>query len=319
MNSLVDLIKSMNKTSEKLQAILACFGELARILGESYPDRFTIIIPVIVGSDGLQNPDVDVVAASMITLNYFTRSLGPRMLPYMPKFIPTVMDILRTDIESGSKGELFTFLNSVDSIICITSFMTINVTIEMLPQFFSPYSSKVIEIVINQKLKGSKCMETISNTLNTMAEFILPRNLLPSIFNHASDISRVGESLGTLIFNFIGNILRKVTKADILEFRSDLIKFFLGAFDIRLYNFQGMSQEQILSLENCIISAFFHLILKLNDENFKPMYLKMIDWATLSISFDQLEKGDMIKRQITFYHIIDEMLNRLKVQILYFK
>ena len=311
VNSIISLSNSKKQIAEKVQATFSCCGELARALGESFREDLVTLVPFIIGANGLRNTKPDVVSSAMMTLNYFLRSLGARIIPFLPQFMPQVVNILRREIQS----------NSQDPLMLSTVFLTIDVVSETLPQFISSYTPDIIKLAVNPnifKLKGLKSLESASNSLGAMAEYISPRHLLPTIFSSLNDSFNSGKTSLMVLFNFLNKILKNISKTDILEFRSDLTKFFLEAFDFRSKIKEILISTDMLSLENCIISSFFQLVLKLNDEHFKPIYLKMVDWATLSISFDSLSQDDMIKRQITFYHILDEMFTRLKVSFTLF-
>lgn len=306
VKSLVQVVDSNIEIPDKIIATFSCCGELARVLGDSHREDLIILLPFIIGKNGLDHAEEGVVSAALMTLNYFLRSLGPRIIPFFPQFMKGIINMLNKEVKSGIQIPL----------IFTSGFLTVNVISEVLPQFMSTYTSDIIKIAMNpniSKLNSKKCFESVYSCLETMSEHIAPRHLLPVIVASINDVFIAGKSSITILFTFLTNILKKISKSDILEFRSELSKFFLEAFDFRAKINSNVGQAEILEVENCVITSFFNLVLKLNDEHFKPIYLKLVDWATLSISFDNLSPENIIKRQITFFHIINEMFNRLKV------
>jgi hypothetical protein len=278
-----------------------------------YCEDLIKFVPFVIGQNGLLHAEKEVVSSALMTLSYYLRSLGPRIIPFFPQFMPPIINLLETELNSRVQ----------DYLKLTYAYLTISVISEVLPQFMGSYAPNIIKISINPSLglctlHSKKCAETVQNCLDTMSENVAPRYLLPTIFSSIDDLFSAGKSSMKIILAFLAKILKNVSKSDILEFRSEVGKFFLEAFDLRTKISDSFSDSDISELENDLIISFYNLVLKLNDEHFKPIYLKLVDWATLSISFDNLTATDIVKRQITFYHIVNEMFNRLKVIIFLF-
>jgi U3 small nucleolar RNA-associated protein 10 len=313
VESLVQLLCSNDSAPAIIISTFSCCGELARVLDNSYREDLIKFVPFVIGQNGLLHAEKEVVSSALMTLNYYLRSLGPRIIPFFPQFMPPIINLLEKELNSPVQ----------DHLKLTYAYLTISVISEVLPQFMSSYAPSVIKIAINPNLglytlHSKKCAETLQNCLDTMSENIAPRYLLPTIFSSIEDLFSAGKSSMKIILAFLAKILKNISKSDILEFRSEVSKFFLEAFDLRTKISDSISDSDILDLENDLIISFYNLVLKLNDEHFKPIYLKLVDWATLSISFDNLTEKNIVKRQITFYHIVNEMFNRLKVSIFLF-
>ena len=304
VESLVQLLSLNDVAPTIIVSTLTCCGEISRAIGMSHREDLVKFVPFIIGQTGLLHTETDVVSSAMMTLSYFIRSLGPRIIPFFPQFMPQIVKLLQEDKSSIQ-----------DPLKFKSAYLTISVISQVLPQFMSGHASNIIKIAINPNIYNSKKnLTTVQNCLETMSENIAPRHLLPAIFSSVDDLFSAGKSSMTITFNFLTRILKKISKSEILEFRSDITKFFVEAFDLRSkISSDSVSAADILDLENDLIISFYNLVLKLNDEHFKPIFLKLVDWATLSISFDDLNAKDNTKRQITFYHIINEMYNRLQV------
>ena len=204
----------------------------------------------------------------------------------------------------------------LEEIVCLTSFMVMRAIIDTIPQFISPYTSDMISLAISShlfSLNDRKCAESAIGVLDTLASKVAPRVLLPAVFTRLSTAFESGrESLMTL-FNLMGNILSNMSKTDLEDSMLNLTTFFLGAFDIRLQvSEKVMSADDVVIAEGCIISSFLQLVMKLNESHFKPLFLKIVDWATLNVSFMALKDDQKIKRQLTLFRLMDQMFGRLK-------
>lgn len=88
-----------------------------------------------------------------------------------------------------------------------------------------------------------------------------------------------------------------------------IFKFFLEAFDLRRLEKQRLGDEAIETLESDVIDVFLNLVMKLNETLFKPLFLKIVDWATMELG----ENDDGAKSRILFlYRLVDALLEKLK-------
>jgi hypothetical protein len=66
-----------------------------------------------------------------------------------------------------------------------------------------------------------------------------------------------------------------------------------------------------LDVETHVVDAFVQLTMKLNENLFKPLFLKVVDWA--SISHSELPTDDESQARMTlFYHLLDTLSSKLK-------
>jgi hypothetical protein len=83
-----------------------------------------------------------------------------------------------------------------------------------------------------------------------------------------------------------------------------IFKFFLLAFDMRRTH-HDMEDDDLDALEGSIINSFLDLVMKLNETLFKPLFLKVVDWATV-------ERADDADRSLFLYKLLDALLEKLK-------
>lgn len=107
----------------------------------------------------------------------------------------------------------------------------------------------------------------------------------------------------------IADIIRNTTREVMTSHYKQLFKFFLLAFDIRRQNHFDDSVTD--ELEDATISVFLDLVMKLNETLFKPLFLKVVDWALMELAEAKAEEG-YEKRVIFFYKLVDSLLGRLK-------
>lgn len=77
------------------QTALVTLSTLAGQFANGSPTLFADIVPVITGKGGIAHPNPAVAASALVCFAMFVRELGPRVVPNMPKFMPTIIDIMQ--------------------------------------------------------------------------------------------------------------------------------------------------------------------------------------------------------------------------------
>jgi U3 small nucleolar RNA-associated protein 10 len=63
-------------------------------------------------------------------------------------------------------------------------------------------------------------------------------------------------------------------------------------------------------VESSVTSAFMQFVLRLNETLFRPVFFKIVDWASLN-SINQT--SEVTGNQLFFYFLVDALLAKLKV------
>jgi U3 small nucleolar RNA-associated protein 10 len=110
------------------------------------------------------------------------------------------------------------------------------------------------------------------------------------------------------MYAMVSNTLAHMTKTDLLEQHVALFKFFLQGFDYRRHH-----QDNIKQVETDAIQSFLGMVVKLNETLFRPLFLKLVDWATFPQIGSELTAQELSGRSELFYNLLDQLLDRLKV------
>jgi U3 small nucleolar RNA-associated protein 10 len=107
--------------------------------------------------------------------------------------------------------------------------------------------------------------------------------------------------------------VEKSTKSAIVKHAQVLTSFFLKAFDLRrIWILESRYTNDIDALEGVLISVIIKTIFKLNDVTFRPMFVKLLGWA--SDSLPRKDKTGRMLRLISFFNFLDSFLESLKVR-----
>lgn len=63
------------------------------------------------------------------------------------------------------------------------------------------------------------------------------------------------------------------------------------------------------------MGAFVQFILKLNEQTFRPLFLRTYDWAVIDLAEETNPEVALTARRIVLYKLVDRLLAQLKVSI----
>ncbi|KAI8388394.1 uncharacterized protein BYT42DRAFT_559927 [Radiomyces spectabilis] len=316
VKELCDCIAMESKTTSEedssinKQSALLCIASLAKISGQRYPGEFADAIPVITGAHGLQVDNDQLKISSLVCLTVICQEIGPRAVPHLPKFMPIMIDLLSKTVSQESSNVML-------EIAVIAALETI---VSVLPHFVSPYLGKILggilhssiyEVDVSLDAQRQAVKEKADAVLSAVATKVPPRVLLTPVFAFYDSALKRGKNCVLSLYSVVSQAIRTMSRDVMTSHYKQLFKFFLLAFDIRRTHGKQFDADAINELEGSIINAFLDLVMKLNETLFKPLFLKIYDWATLELGDDRFSKA-ALERALFFYKLLDGLLAKLK-------
>ncbi|KAI8334013.1 hypothetical protein BC941DRAFT_473243 [Chlamydoabsidia padenii] len=308
VNTFTTAIQDESKTASdedtaiNKQAALLCIVSLANLLGHIHVSAFVDALPIIVGPECLQNVDTQLQVSSLVCLSVICQQVGPRAVPHLPKFMPVLLDMLLATVNAQKP-------NAILQLGVISALETI---VTVLPHFLSPYLPKLLDGLLNESIynfdaaddQRSVSLTKVENVLSEMATNVPPRVLLAPVFGHFDKAVANGTKSTLALYTLVAQAIQSMSRDVITTHYKQIFKFFLLAFDMRRSN-KNIKANDLDELENSIINSFLDLVMKLNETLFKPLFLKVVDWATV-------EQGDDADRSLFLYKLLDALLEKLK-------
>lgn len=141
------------------------------------------------------------------------------------------------------------------------------------------------------------------------------------------------------MLDVLNRALRQGKTTDIAENYRPVFKLFLSVFDLRRLHPATLNLEvsppashfgfdfstecrccvmkDINQIEENALGAFVQFILKLNEQTFRPLFLRTYDWAVIDLATDAEDSHEALTaRRIVLYKLIDRLLTQLKVSLL---
>ncbi|KAJ3340120.1 hypothetical protein HDU93_007345 [Gonapodya sp. JEL0774] len=283
------------------QVALICFTKMAQKMAKRDPDTFLAAIPSIIGPGALSWPNEQVSASAMVAVAAVTQEIGARILPFLSKYLPVIMTALQNmlDAESTSSAASVAQLSALGSLI---------VTVNAVPRFVSPYLQDLVQCSLHKSVVGNKAHAQVRSKAielrKAVAKEVLSRVVIPVLCGQWKYVVGNGTEACVALFDFVESAIATIPNDELDGFIRPLFKYFLVAFDTR-NSFKDWSEIEIDRVEGRSLSAFVAFSLRLNESQFRPLYLKIVQWAT----DNQPNTGN---RQLFFFRMVNELLANLQ-------
>ena len=110
--------------------------------------------------------------------------------------------------------------------------------------------------------------------------------------------------------------IERQPKLVIVKQSQSLLSFFLKAFDLRRIQCsprtdESYENEEMDEVETAVDDVAIKMIYKLNDATFRPLFVRMLDWATAP-TVKKEKKGNLYRR-VSWYTFLNTFFNTLQV------
>ncbi|BGP19830.1 hypothetical protein JCM10213_003139 [Rhodosporidiobolus nylandii] len=265
---------------------------------------------VEVAKDGEQSKAVRVAALDVV--RRLTARLGPRLIPLVAKLVPFALELLSEQAKAGA-----------DAVVDLVTgaYATLEGLFSSVPTFIGGQLDKVFSASLSpavmalSDVKGSAPSKARAALLSTAAKKLPAKTLYPAIVKlHASLDNKQREPLLGLL-DVLTRALRHGKTADIADNYKAIFKLFLTVFDLRRTHPAELDREDVAGVEDHALGAFTQFILKLNEQIFRPLFLRAYDWAVIDLA--ESEDGGatnegLTARRTVLYKLVDRLLGQLK-------
>ncbi|GAA5888324.1 hypothetical protein JCM6882_008581 [Rhodosporidiobolus microsporus] len=259
--------------------------------------------------------DVEQAKASRVTalevIHKLTTRLGPRLIPLVAKLVPFALELLAEEAKAGA-----------DAVIDLVTgaYATLEGLFSSVPTFIGGQLDKVFTASLSPAVmslsedKTSAPSKARAALLSTAARKLPAKTLYPAIVRlHASiDGTERGPLLGLL--DVLNRALRHGKAADVSENYRAIFKLFLTVFDLRRTHDDALDLEDVTAVEENALGAFTQFILKLNEQIFRPLFLRTFDWAVVDLTeTDDADATEgLVARRTVLFKVVDRLLNQLR-------
>lgn len=220
----------------------------------------------------------------MITVSVLVNILKARAIPFLNKIIPVMLQSMKT----VSKAEEITVVFNCS----ITSMLSM---IETIPQFLSSFLGQFVALLCDPKaidLQNDELEKSSLHLISTMCTQVEPRVLIPCFLDQTLKIIKSGPSSSLRIFSYLTELISSSLQSSLIQYHKEWINLLIALF----------SSKPSETIEPHLLNLFVKYTMKLNEKTFKPLFIKIYDWA------QDEDRGD----KLFFFKLVLALLENLK-------
>lgn len=281
---------------------LCCINAVTIKYGKQEPSIIAGLADAVISNGGLKSSDNGLRVLSLVCLNSMTTCLGGRIVPILPKTVPFALDQLRASIQEDTAHEMIH--NSV--------FAFLDELVKTVPSFMASYLLRLLPLIYGSAGSSEFDNETAigvrGDLLRSIATSMDAKTVMSALLKTWADAVKEGMTAVDEILSTVEKIIGGATKSTVQKMHTSLLQLLLLAFDIRRTS--NFDDEDIEHLEERTLKVALQMVYKLNDTVFKPMFLRMLEWAA-----EDLRESDpegRCKRLSVFWDLLTMLCNNLK-------
>ena len=98
-------------------------------------------------------------------------------------------------------------------------------------------------------------------------------------------------------FDLLRSVLKHADRTALPLLLKPVFAFFLDVFDLRhRLQIKGVDATSIDAVEASAIGSFLELVTKLNEATFKPLFIRLYDWAVIDLSEGKRESSERFNK-----------------------
>lgn len=232
-------------------------------------------------------------------LSALAGSLGPRLIAHLKRIVALCMSTPTNTTSTSASPSLEVLAKLLTTV----------------PSFMEPFVQSLVELGANAALKAhAEQTPSTSKALNTLLTTLIKRTAADKVLNatfaawkHADHAARLS------LLGFLQRVLRLVDRAGVASNYKAIFRFILQVLDGRRVD-TSSTLAQVRSVEDSAIRAFVKLVMKLNETTFRPLFLRIFDWAALDLADDDMPVSDagLVARRIALYKVNNALHDQLR-------
>eukprot|EP00727_Mastigamoeba_balamuthi_P000267 m51a1_g10237 putative heat repeat-containing protein (1407) ;mRNA; f:13976-18330 len=271
---------------------------IVRIAGACSPAEAVGIMAADGGVNRLGVADAAVVALFV----------GAMSVAYLPRIVPAMLDRLAGPAGAAEAAEAAAV--SAQQLAALSAFEVL-LRQELVAPFVSPYVERLLAALVRPPLLHCLPAARVLSLLGT-APSLDPRVLLAPAFA-VFGAAAAGAATVVRVLGFVRDVVARMAPAAAAAHRTALAEFFVGAFGTR----RRLWREgcALADVDAALVDVVVQLVLKLNENSFKPLFLRLLDHFTTDdddTTGDDAD-GDWRRNRAAFFaRLVDALAERLR-------
>ncbi|KAJ0234156.1 Uncharacterized protein HA466_0276910 [Hirschfeldia incana] len=268
-------------------------------------------------AEGISSKNLGVSSSCLRTTGALINVLGPKALVELPRIMKNLVQQSR-EVSSASTENA----SAEEQLLMLSVLVTLEAVIEKLGGFLNPHLGDIIRLMVLHREYVSDFDKNLKSKANAirrlLTEKIPVRLTLQPLLRIYDEAVTSGDASLVIAFDMLENLVAKMDRASIVCNHAKIFDQCLAALDIRRQN--PATIQNVDDAERSVIKATVTLTKKLTESEFKPLFIRSIDWAESDIVDVSGNESKSVDRSISFYGLVNRLCEaHLAIFVPYFK
>ena len=279
-----------------VQLSLNGIEQLVRLFG-GHPgnqEAFDAVISAVVSA--LQHESASVTTSACACAAAMVWHSSSMMINHVNEIVPGLVAVLECALGALAEANL-----SGDALLQVQGAMlALDRVVSKIPMLVTPQVKQMLTLLIHPAVVGPDCdsdaRAVAQQARQNLVSLVAPRIMVPALERSCKEVlggagqKRSAEESAVALMELVEYLCAHLVDKDVTVFYMQLFRLLLGALDVRylvlspssISEGKGLRTQNATSahaVESAALKALEALVLKLNENRFKPLFLKMVEWA----------------------------------------
>lgn len=321
------------------QQALVAVGMLAQWLGAGNPGEFLALVPGVLGLLAPGAAPCPVRASALACLASMSRSLGLHLVPALPRLVPAAIsctqralaDVALAQAAAAASHDDTSSADDSDSLssgggdvaakpgdseedlsLELAAGLACKLALVQSPvgPFLSPYLPALLQLLLSGavlRCRVAGVAQVAAQVREKLPDKVPVRLLLPALLGHLETAVQEGPDSVVEHMQLLANTVAAMDRTAVAAHHEAVLQCLLQGLDLRRQRPATLAQ-QVPRVEEAVTRALVALTMKLNEARFKPMFLRLMEWAATAHEDDP----GALSRCAALYRVVGALTERLR-------
>ncbi|KAL4913764.1 hypothetical protein BDW62DRAFT_157813 [Aspergillus aurantiobrunneus] len=301
---LVDIVQSSPDILLK-HAAVTCIDRITEKYGKKEPSKVTEAAQMVASASCIGQEDDRIRINGVLCLASMVEVLGQAIIPALPEILSRSLALLEVSLESNK-----TNIRLHDAVFTLFSALFVHIPYMVSP----PHLDRLLVLSYKSAASDDFDNENRQETLRFMARKVDMASTLASIDRNWQQAVTVGPTATHEVLEAVSLSIEKHPKSATMKNLPVLTTILFRAFDLRreqiaLADQSAFDTSDLDEIEDLVNDVTIKMIYKLNDTTFRPIFIKLAEWAT---GLPKKDTAGSLARLTTFYRFLQVFFGTLQ-------
>lgn len=318
------------------QVALGALGALAQALGAAHPQSFVpgvskvLLLTVVTEPQPVRSSALTCVAA-------LVAALGQHMLPVLPATVASVLKAAKlaaAEVKAsgavggagaeGDQGGAKDARQEAAILELASALSAVSALVAKLGAFLAPQLPDVLAVVLHPSVltcSAAHCTELGAGIRKELAEKVPARLLLAPLAAAFDKAAAAGADAVCALLDMLATAIGAMDAAAIASYHETVFAALLRALDSRRRAVLGADNAaeaaisaDVQRMESAAVEALVELTLKLSESRFKPLFFRLLEWATAAPAAEESNSiaTSTLPRLVSLFAAVNALAERLR-------